>query len=205
MYFVRTSEQTAIISLYNINWLVCITETERVYCAVRTEVLTTIPVNCLRQLVAGLSARRPGYDSSSLRVIGLFVAHKVALRQSLTQNFRFPLSVSFHQSSIHIFTYMLNLSEQMSQTWEPSKKQCPSGNRGTLNRKLCTSAFFRSLRSVNLVGFWTLNTFRVTSHTLTAHTFISWKQKIIVYYKVKLINQYVIKIYEKVEVKLKEW
>jgi hypothetical protein len=29
-------EQTATISLYNINWLVCITETECVYCAVRT-------------------------------------------------------------------------------------------------------------------------------------------------------------------------
>jgi len=36
------SEQTAIISLYNINWLVCITETECVYCAVRTESLYTI-------------------------------------------------------------------------------------------------------------------------------------------------------------------
>ena len=30
------SEQIAVISLYNINWLVCITETECVYCAVRT-------------------------------------------------------------------------------------------------------------------------------------------------------------------------
>ena len=30
---------TAIISLYNINWLVFITETECVYCAVRTEYL----------------------------------------------------------------------------------------------------------------------------------------------------------------------
>jgi hypothetical protein len=29
-------EQTAIISLYSINWLVCITETECVYCAVRS-------------------------------------------------------------------------------------------------------------------------------------------------------------------------
>ena len=36
MCFVWTSEQTAIISLYSINWLVCITETEGVYCAVRT-------------------------------------------------------------------------------------------------------------------------------------------------------------------------
>jgi hypothetical protein len=35
-YFVWTSEQTAIISLYSINWLVFITETESVYCAVRS-------------------------------------------------------------------------------------------------------------------------------------------------------------------------
>jgi hypothetical protein len=36
MCFVWLSIQTAIISLHNINWLVCITETECVYCAVRT-------------------------------------------------------------------------------------------------------------------------------------------------------------------------
>jgi hypothetical protein len=36
MCFVWISEQTAIISLYDINWLVCVTETETVHCAVRT-------------------------------------------------------------------------------------------------------------------------------------------------------------------------
>jgi len=36
MCFVWISEQTAIISLYNINWLAFVTETESVYCAVRT-------------------------------------------------------------------------------------------------------------------------------------------------------------------------
>ena len=36
MCFVWIWEQTAIISLYNINWLVFITETECVYCAVRS-------------------------------------------------------------------------------------------------------------------------------------------------------------------------
>jgi hypothetical protein len=36
MCFVWISEQTAIISLYNINWLVCITDRECVYCTVRT-------------------------------------------------------------------------------------------------------------------------------------------------------------------------
>jgi hypothetical protein len=40
-------EQTAIISLYIINWLVCITETECVYCAVRTGSLYIIQVMCL--------------------------------------------------------------------------------------------------------------------------------------------------------------
>ena len=40
MCFVWISEQTAIISLHSINWLVCITETECVYCAVRSGHLT---------------------------------------------------------------------------------------------------------------------------------------------------------------------
>jgi len=44
MCFVWIWEQTAIISLYSINWLVCITETEFVYCAVRTECLYVIQV-----------------------------------------------------------------------------------------------------------------------------------------------------------------
>jgi len=40
--FLWISEQTAIISLYIINWLVCITETVCVYCAVRTGSLTAL-------------------------------------------------------------------------------------------------------------------------------------------------------------------
>jgi hypothetical protein len=40
MCFVWISEQTAIISLYSINWLVFVTETECVYCAVLAECLT---------------------------------------------------------------------------------------------------------------------------------------------------------------------
>ena len=44
MCFVWISEQTAIISLYSINWLVCVTETECVYCAVRTGCLYIIQV-----------------------------------------------------------------------------------------------------------------------------------------------------------------
>jgi hypothetical protein len=45
MCFVWIWEQTAIISLYSINWLVIITDTECVYCAVRAENLNVIQVN----------------------------------------------------------------------------------------------------------------------------------------------------------------
>ena len=46
MCFVWISEQTAIISLYSINWLVFITKTASVYCAVRTGSLYIIQVMC---------------------------------------------------------------------------------------------------------------------------------------------------------------
>ena len=45
MCFVWISEQTSIISLYNINWLVCIIETQCVYCAVRTGYLNANQVS----------------------------------------------------------------------------------------------------------------------------------------------------------------
>ena len=45
MCFVWISEQTAIISLYNINWLVFVTQTECVYCAVRSRYSRTIQAN----------------------------------------------------------------------------------------------------------------------------------------------------------------
>ena len=46
MCFVWIWEQTTIISLYSINLLVCITETECFYCAVRTGSLYIIQVTC---------------------------------------------------------------------------------------------------------------------------------------------------------------
>jgi hypothetical protein len=42
MCFLRISEQTAIISLYSINWLGFITETESVYGAIRAESLNIL-------------------------------------------------------------------------------------------------------------------------------------------------------------------
>ena len=44
VWFVWMSEQTAIISVYSINWFVIITETESFYCAVRTKCITMTQV-----------------------------------------------------------------------------------------------------------------------------------------------------------------
>ena len=50
MCFVWIWEQTAIISLYNINWLVFITETVCVYCAVRTGSVVIVVTICTTSL-----------------------------------------------------------------------------------------------------------------------------------------------------------
>jgi hypothetical protein len=69
--FVWITEQTAIISLYSANWLVCITERESVYCEVRTGCLYITEVKLctlrilsqFRRLIASLSPRWPRFDS----------------------------------------------------------------------------------------------------------------------------------------------
>ena len=64
MCFVWIWEQTAIISLYSINWLVCITETQCVYCAVRAGSLCKTDVNIRLQNAA--RAARPADCHCSL-------------------------------------------------------------------------------------------------------------------------------------------
>jgi hypothetical protein len=61
---------------------------------------------------------------------------KVKLGQFFSEHFGFPLSVSFHQCSILISSYMLSLpAGQTGKCWELPKKQCAFGNRGPLDRK----------------------------------------------------------------------
>jgi hypothetical protein len=150
MCFVWISEQTAIISLYSINWLVFITEMESVYCAVRTESLTIVQFNFrlsmdvpwLRRLVAGLSPRRLGsIAGQSMWDLWWTKWHCDRL---FSQYVGFLLSVSFHQCSTLIFTQLLLAEVQMGEVWKPSKKQCSFGTRGALDRKVFS--LFSSLK-----------------------------------------------------------
>ena len=67
--FVWISEQAAIISLYNINWVVCITETECVYCAIRTESLSVIHLKTIHHRCVPSIKIKPTYSSSSTTCI----------------------------------------------------------------------------------------------------------------------------------------
>jgi len=57
MCFVWISEQTAIIFLYNINWLVFTTERECVYCAVRDEFVYVVHLTSRLSMLHMLALR----------------------------------------------------------------------------------------------------------------------------------------------------
>jgi len=96
MCFVWIWEQAAIISLYNINWLVCITETECVYCAVRTE--------CLYVCVC------------------VYIYIHIYIYTYIKFWFIFPLSLSFYQrSTLTCFSTWLLSQRQTAEIWGLSK------------------------------------------------------------------------------------
>jgi hypothetical protein len=126
--FVWVSEQTAIVSLHSINWLVFTTEAECVYCAVRTESLKVI------QDKLSLSHKGPGsIPSQSMWDLWWTKWH---WDRFFSQYSRSPLSVSFHQGSKLFFSCMLLLPGQTGEAWEPFIQQCAFGNRGPLDRKV---------------------------------------------------------------------
>ena len=129
MYILCISEQTAIISLYSINWLVFITETDSVYCAVRTGSLNTIQNNFsllalwvvpwFRRLVTGLPLRRPWFDARPAYV--RFVVAMWHWDRHFSQYLSCTLSVSFPQRSIPPSTCRCHQDKRA--VWEPANRQ----------------------------------------------------------------------------------
>jgi len=79
MCFVWISQQTAIIYLYNINWLVCITETESVYCAVRTGSLSIVQVSGRLSWIEGLCSGISHCRFWALGVPDFLGGHKITI------------------------------------------------------------------------------------------------------------------------------
>jgi hypothetical protein len=93
-------------------------EWNHVLCDVCTGSFIFMAIPWLRQLIAGLSLSRPKFDPRPVHV--RFVVGKVALGQVFLQVYGFPLSVSFHHCSIHIF--ILISQGEAGESWEPSNK-----------------------------------------------------------------------------------
>jgi hypothetical protein len=109
------------------HWLVFITETECVYCAVRTEYLNTInsvlvfkkAVPWFRRLVAG--CHRGALVRSQVTPCEI-CGGQSGTGTGLLRLLRFSLSISFNQYPL-IFTYTLILPErQKCEAWETFKK-----------------------------------------------------------------------------------
>ena len=123
MCFVWIWEQTAIISLYRINWLVFIIETECFYCAVRTGSLYVIQVFCfsVKQLTYDIfNSKFPkGMSPCITQRVGLFIPvllrgnrggrkevyWNLYLREAAPNitNFTYPLLQ--HASSYNVFLF----------------------------------------------------------------------------------------------------
>jgi len=116
MFFVWIWEQTAIISLYYINWLVFITGTLCAYGAVRTGSLyiTEVTLQVTGQSVWDLWWTKWHWD------------------RGFSQYLCFPLSISFHRCST--FIYLLLWAGQWA---KPGKLPCSYGSWGALGRKYC--------------------------------------------------------------------
>jgi hypothetical protein len=143
MCFVWISEQTAIISLYSINWRVCITETECVYSAVRAEsikcILMFVPKSCA--LAQAVSRRAVTVEATvrSRSVHVRFVVEKVALGEDFLRILRF--------SPVRVIALMLTRSTYLhldaacttrkkGRSLGTFKKPCCFGDCGAFDRKI---------------------------------------------------------------------
>ena len=147
MCFVWIWEQTAIISLYNVNWLVFITETECVYYTVRTAsgIIRVSPnfvvaLPCLGRLVVGFSARRPGFDPRST-ILDLWWTSSKATGfppWGFVFPFRYhPTNAPYSSSSTCCSYYRIITAKPE----KPSTKRCSFENLGSVGLK-STFTFF---------------------------------------------------------------
>jgi len=86
MCFAWISEQTAIISVYPINWLVFITEAESVYCAVRTGSLNqkdTVSSLTFKSLLVACTNRFNNQEFYALPTLYLCVLYLFENKQRL--------------------------------------------------------------------------------------------------------------------------
>ena len=129
--FVCISEQIAITSLYSINWLVFITQTECVHCVVRTGPISKLSPD-LKYF--GLPLLMSGFDPGSVHVrFG---------EQCGTETGFSPRTSFFpchYDSTSALYSSSLHVADFRRSNWQSlgnPKKQCTFENRGKLDRQV---------------------------------------------------------------------
>ena len=112
MCFVWIWEQTAIISLYKINWLGYITETWSVYCAVRTEYVCTVQVNLV--LSIDLTYKLPKLHFHSTLTAGSWFSSLCDCNCPLKANFLRPNN--YRKGCLDLTFYGLHINDSPSRT-----------------------------------------------------------------------------------------
>ena len=128
--FLWISEQTAIISIYNINWLVFIIETGSVYCAVRTGSFHFV------------------HHVSSRSIHVKFVMDSDTGTGFSVSTAVFPVIVIPPTLHSHLPLHGTVTKDNQAKPGNPPKKQCFFKNRGTLDRKVLS--FFSVFRMLIL-------------------------------------------------------
>ena len=160
MCFVWISKQTEIISLYNINWLVFITETECVYCAVRNECFNVIQINLSRRPLR----MRARVWSRPVHV--RFMVDRVALGQVSIRVLRFPpVSIIPPMLRIYLSTCCFYQKDRRAKPGSLPNSNARQKTRRSWIEKYFDLAFkvFRSLRSQHR-NSWTLPRSRLTNN-----------------------------------------
>ena len=119
--------KTAIISLYNIKWLVFITEMECVCCAVQTGSLCIIlrsahTVYLCFVWIWEQTAIISLYNINMLVSISVYCVVRTQTLKAAATSRNFP------SIQPHFFCMLLWSDGQMGEAWERSKKQCSFGN-----------------------------------------------------------------------------
>jgi hypothetical protein len=141
MCFVWISEQTAIVSLYSTNWLVFITETECVYCAVRTESLfimyLLLVFKKLRRPVVGLTT--DGRVRSQVSVCPI-CGGQMGTCTGVSPSTSVSPSVSFHPPmlNVHLHLHGTLTRRTKRRSLETCKKAMLSRKSGSTRYKTAT-------------------------------------------------------------------
>ena len=136
MCFVWISEQTTIISLYNINWLVFVTETECVYCAVRTRSLYIILRSAHSVFMCFVWIWEQSAIISQYSINWLvFITETECVYCAVRTGYGLRLCSLF----IFIHLHGTIFKRWNGRSWELSKKQCSFGNRISSDRVLVPS------------------------------------------------------------------